>query len=436
MPRYTIGQILLATVAIGCGLAVARLPQGGAVDFFLVAIGAALASSLLRRLPATLKARQQFAPEDRPSATVFALLMAMTVGGLTTGIILRYYTAAEWVDYGDEDWSHLDLLFSLNTISFMLILLSMQIAIGLGQSQRHASHRQPTQRRLLTLAAIVCLPVALIAYWCNGLLVWLLVYVALNGVDAATHHRPQPFNVARSAQFFALGASFGLPLCLMHLALIAGCVQKWQVRRWRLALSTALGVLVLSECALITWLAGPGLHALSPHFEQSVMAPPWPPTVVTIFLVVLFATWFAFRLTAKPSEPTFPASSPQLESPPGASLFHERFAGALAVGLAATAGIIYQLVKLEQLSFVPDWVDFLYVLTLPDSLMMFATAIWGFTLAWQRSRAVACLQQLPRVDIAQFATLQFAIASAIVLGGPIIAAFSFALMLFGFGATR
>jgi hypothetical protein len=194
--------------------------------------------------------------------------------------------------------------------------------------------------------------------------------------------------------------------------------------------------LILAEGALLVWIAGPGLHALSPHFANSRILPPWPTTVIVVYLVLLFATWFAFRLTSKPSQSILPAGTPQLASPPEDRFFHEQFSGALVVGLVASGGIVYQLISFRQLPFVPDWEDMLYLLILPDSLVMFATAIWGFALAWTRIRSASQARPLPTVDIYQFATVQFAIATAIALGGPLIAAFTFALMLFGFGMTR
>ena len=217
LPHFTIGQILLVMVAVGCGLAVARLPQGGLIDFVLVAVGSALGGSLLRRLLANLNSLHEVAPAARRSAILLSCLILLTVSALATGTALLYGSAAGSFSYRDAWWD-INLLFNEHTVYFMLILLSMQIAIGLGQSRWQTANRQPTPRRFSMLAAVVCLLVALIAYWCNGLIVWLLVYTALIGVDVATPFPSQPLNVTRrrNSSHWALAWACPCASCISH----------------------------------------------------------------------------------------------------------------------------------------------------------------------------------------------------------------------------
>lgn len=70
-----------------------------------------------------------------------------------------------------------------------------------------------------------------------------------------------------------------------------------------------------------------------------------------------------------------------------------------------------------------------YDATRPESLMMFAAAFGGFGLALKRWPCKALSPMLPHVNLPQFTTLVFAIATGIVLGGIMIASISFALLL-------
>jgi hypothetical protein len=103
------------------------------------------------------------------------------------------------------------------------------------------------------------------------------------------------------------------------------------------------------------------------------------------------------------------------------------------VGIVAVS---HKVLSHREIPFVP-WLEGLgYEMTLPESLLMIATALTGLALVWRHWRSRASKRVWPRLNVSQFATVQFAIATAIALGGPLIAAFTFALMLFGFGMTH
>ncbi len=437
LPRFTTGQILLAIVAVACGLAVARLPGGTSLDFVLVTLSTTLAWSLARRLLVLFNARREFTGANRRSAALLSLLLAMTAAAIGLGVFLRFYSAAGWLKYS-YDLDHLRLFLDLDTTPLMLVLLGMLIAVNFGELLGHRGKQRPGRKRSFLWVAILCLPIALVAYWCNHLLVWLLVHFAINGVELANPSgllRSQPLDIARDAKYFAIGTSLGLPLCLAHAALIAGCVLKWQSRRWRFAIVTALVAVVIAECGFLAWLLYSGLRTLSPCYVEALALPPWHPTLVGVAMGFLFSTWLAFRWTVRPHAPKL---SPDDESPlelPG-KFFHERAIGALAVGTAGTTAVAYGVYNLSAMPFALDWHDVVYYSTLPESLIAIATGFGGFALTWRRWRPDASRTYFPQFDVTQFATLQFAITSALFLGAPMIAAFTFGAMLVGFGATH
>ena len=435
IPKFTLRQILLAIVTIAAGCAIARLPQGRLVDVPFVALSCFLTVSL------TLGAGQLLRMTSGPSTSIddgrmggrlFAGSLLATAAMLLLTLALQFAAAAQAMFQTPEDVFSLFFL-EQHLLPSDLAMLAITTALLLGQWRRYASRVVPRRQKLFDALAIACTPIVVIAYLWGNLIVWVLIYYALRGVDlaATSVNFPVPqIDSTRGAAVFARGSCAGLPLIGMHLILLAGVVRRWCDPWWRKVLLVALALTVIGEGCLLWWLAGPGLEKLTPYYRQSILVPPWP--FVTVGLAILFLgslmlTWRTLSGTSILIDPT------SSESP--VCWFYEHWSSSLAVAGVALLGIVTFAAK-----FVLKYgvLNFAYAaVQYPTNFIWVAALLAGLGTFWERfrSRREPLQQALPRVSLAQFAVTFAGLATLLLASAPILAAFTFSLILYYLGST-
>jgi hypothetical protein len=434
IPTFSLRQVLLTVVAIAAGCAIARLPQGRWLDVPLAALSCFLIVSLTRDAEQLLRMTSgphvSFA-EARWGSRMFASSLLATAATLLLALALRFAAAAQLLFQTTED--DFDLFFDRHLLPSSLAMLAILTAVLLGQWRRCAMRVVPRRQRLFDVAAIVCLPVVIIAHWWDNLLIWVLVYYALWGVDVgATYvNMPAPhIDSMRGAAAFALGSYAGLPLIAMHLILLGGLVYRWHDPRWRAVLLAGLTIALIGETFLLWWLAGPGLEQLTPYYRQTLRIPPWPLATVGLALVLLGSLMLAWRML---SGRAFIIDTPVPETQQ--CWFHEHWSSGLFVAVVALFGIATFAV---QVVLTYDTLDIAYAaVQYPTNFIWFAALISGLGTFRQRFRTRREPQQrvLPRVSPAQFAVTFVGLVALLLVSAPILVASTFSMMLIYLGSS-
>jgi hypothetical protein len=434
MPRFSLGQIFVALVAVGIGLSICRLPKGNWVDLPLATLSFYFVLSLGRHAAATRRLLVEQPALPRQQRWGGRLLIAELLGGamaLIVALVFCYLAAAEFVLMWPKD-TFLDLV-QLPTLPRDLAVLAMLVAIGL-QSWRSARAKAPSTRQKLYggLAAGGTLIVAT-AYWADRMVIWFLVYLAISGVEMSRPPAwlPQEIdanNVVR-IHHFALGSLGGFLLVVGNSLLIGSLVKWWHKPRGRWMLTISLAAGLAAECWCARWIGVHGVRQLSPSFQEALRVPPFAAIIVVATMIVLAVAAFSWRTLAM-AAPVDNSS----QVPERAWYFHENWLGGLSLGLVAMASAVNTLIS-EQIASARApfstrtiWLTFVYGETLyPGQLICLAAAIGGFALAWlrwRRRRESVC-NVLPCIDPALFAVSMSGLSVFLVVSAPILAAASF-----------
>ncbi len=370
--------------------------------------------------------------DGRMGGRLFADSLLATAAMLLLALALQFAAAAQAMFPAPEHPFDINFL-ERHLLPSDLAMLAILTALLLGQWRRYVSRVVPRRQKLFDVLAIACTPIVVIAFWWDNLIVWVLVYYAVQGVDLALTSVNLPvarIDSTRGAAVFALGSCAGLPLIGMHLILLAGLVRRWCDPWWRKALLVGLALTVIGEGCLLWWLAGPGLEKLTPYNRQSIYVPPWPLVTVGLSLLFLGSLLLTWR--------TLSGKSILIDASPSEGQvcwFYEHWSSGLAVAGVALLGIV---------TFAAQFVlnygihDSAYAaLQYPTNFIWLAALLAGLGAFWERfrTRRKPLQQVLPRVSPAKFAVTFAGLATLLLASAPILAAFTFSLILYYLGST-
>jgi hypothetical protein len=315
-----------------------------------------------------------------------------------------------------------------------LAVLAMLAAIGLVSWDGSPNKRTPLRQRIYAIFAVTGSLIGIILIWANQMVIEVLVYIAVSGVEMADSPRflPPEMNVSSAVriQRFTGASLAGLLLVIANLLLITALTKWWNKPRlrWPLIVVLALGLVVQSE--VVWWIAVQGIRQLSPPFQGTMVLPSWNCFVVVGLMILLAVAVFSWRILAKPTPTIY-----SLQAPKRKLFFHERWSGCLSLGLVALIWVAYSIVHYiriaHNLSFSDCWQMVAYGFTYPEQSIWLAAAVGGLALAWARFRnwARPVTNVLPSINPLQFAVTMVSLTIIVVTGAAILAAASFSFWL-------
>jgi hypothetical protein len=237
-----------------------------------------------------------------------------------------------------------------------------------------------------------------------------------------------------------MAASFiGLTLVAVNLLVFYCLCRFWKKPRSRLGFIILLAIGLLSECAIVRWLGGPGIHQLSRDFSNTIHLPPAQVNAFVGLLSLFAVASLSWRLATRLPE-TFAGHC--LES--GKPMFHESWLGALLLAAVAMWQVIYFVVSSINASQNFMGLGFnmemlLYGLTFyPEQFLWLAAAIGGLAMAWSRwpNRKKPFEFIIPNIEPGLFGVAVVGQSIMLLAGAAILAAASFSSLFLIFEIWR